>query len=343
MTILVTTKKVDLVIIGAGPVGLFAAFYARLRELNVVLIESLSIPGGQPQNLYPQKQILDVPGWLGLNGVELTGNLVEQLQQLQPEIYLDTTVIDVKNTDEAVLVETDRAINFEADAILVATGKGAFEPRRLDNELEQDFENHGLYYFVPDLQQFKDKRVTILGGGDSAVDLANQLVTVAKDVQLVHRRNNFRALEHTLLTLEQSNVKKLTPYVVQAINKNSDQTFNLELKATRGEEIEHLTTDAIIVSYGFKSENKIVEGWSIKPAMSRQKFAVDQNMRTSVPRVFAIGDAAEFEHKAELIVTGFGDAPVAINTIIDQYIQNHQGVLHSSSVKIKDGQVQSEK
>lgn len=340
---MVTTKNVDLVIIGAGPVGLFAAFYARLRELNVVVIESLPIPGGQPQNLYPQKQILDVPGSLGLDGSTLTHNLVDQMQQLQPDIYLNTTVNDVKKLEDAVLVTTNRAINFEAKAVLVATGKGAFEPRRLTSELEQDFENQGLYYFVQDLQQFKDQRVTILGGGDSAVDLANQLEPIAKEVQLVHRRNNFRALEHALLILEQSTIKKFTPYVVQAIHKNLDQTFTLDLQATRGEAIEHVTSDKIIVSYGFKSENKIVEGWSINPAMARQKLAVDQNMRTSVPRVFAIGDAAEFEHKAELIVTGFGDAPVAINTIIDQYIQDHQGVLHSSSIKIKDGQVQAEK
>lgn len=340
---MVTTKNVDLVIIGAGPVGLFAAFYARLRELNVVVIESLPIPGGQPQNLYPQKQILDVPGSLGLDGSTLTHNLVDQMQQLQPDIYLNTTVNDVKKLEDAVFVTTNRAINFEAKAVLVATGKGAFEPRRLTSELEQDFENHGLYYFVQDLQQFKDQRVTILGGGDSAVDLANQLEPIAKEVQLVHRRNNFRALEHALLILEQSTIKKFTPYVVQAIHKNLDQTFTLDLQATRGEAIEHVTSDQIIVSYGFKSENKIVEGWSINPAMARQKLAVDQNMRTSVPRVFAIGDAAEFEHKAELIVTGFGDAPVAINTIIDQYIQDHQGVLHSSSIKIKDGQVQAEK
>ncbi|QIL50277.1 NAD(P)/FAD-dependent oxidoreductase [Weissella coleopterorum] len=340
---MVKTKEVDLVIIGAGPVGLFATFYARLRELNVVLIESLDITGGQPQNLYPQKQILDVPGWLGLDGTNLTSQLQAQMEQLQPEVYLGTTVTNVSNLTEAVLVKTDRQIDFKAAAVLVATGKGAFEPRRLTSDLEQNFENHGLYYFVQDLQQFKNQRVTVLGGGDSAVDLANQLSTIAKDVTIVHRRNNFRALEHALVTLAENKVHKMTPYTIQRIARQADQSFKLDLQTTRGHEERQLTTDAIIVSYGFQSENKIVEGWSIDPVMARQKMVVDQNMRTSVERVFAIGDAAEFEHKAELIVTGFGDAPVAINTIIDQYLQTHQGVLHSSSIKIKDGQLHIEK
>ncbi|KRN75372.1 hypothetical protein IV73_GL000537 [Weissella kandleri] len=334
------TRQMDLVIIGAGPVGLFAAYYAGLRELNTVVIESLSVVGGQPQNLYPYKEILDVPGLFGISGDALVENLEQQRTQLNSHLQLATTVIDVQASLDHVTVVTDQQETIEAQAVIVATGKGAFQPRYLPETLAQPSVSGGIDYVLTDLDKYHQRDVLVLGGGDTAVDLANQLTKTAAHVTLVHRRQQFRALEHAVQQLSSNGVSVMTPYAVEAIEQNSEQKLVAAVHEVHGTKTQTLVADYILPSYGFRSDNRVVEQWTIQPALARQKMLVNQQLRTSIPRVFAIGDAAEYENKAELIATGLGEAPIAINTIINDYFPTARGIVHSSSLQIRDGQLQ---
>ncbi|MCM0582995.1 NAD(P)/FAD-dependent oxidoreductase [Weissella diestrammenae] len=333
-------KQTDLIIIGGGPVGMFAAFYAGLRELDVTLIESLKTLGGQTANLYPQKQILDIPGFLAITGQDLISQLSAQMNQFQQNIMLETTVIDVATNDQGFLITTDHQEQLQAKAILIATGKGAFNPRRLAPEIEQDFEGQGLNYFVSDLNDFQDKRVLVAGGGDSAVDLALLLNTVASEVHILHRREQFRAMEHAVTALNQSTVQQETPYQISELTRNPAGDFKVTLSMPRAQAIKTIEVDELVISYGFLSENKIVSSWQIQPESMRQKFVVDQTMQTTIPGVYAVGDIAGYPNKAELIATGFGEVPVAINTMIANQFPTHQGVVHSSGLTIKDGKIE---
>ena len=331
----------DVTIIGAGPVGMFAAFYAGLRELDVAIIESLASVGGQIANLYPQKHILDIAGYLNATGREVVHDLEQQMQQFTQNLQLDTTVTDVIPLTEGFTIVTTKG-RFQTKAVVVATGKGAFEPRRLDPALVGDLEGHGVHYFMNNLADFANKRVMVLGGGDSAVDMATMLADVAAEVHLTHRRDKFRALEHAVTTLKATDVQLQTPYNVLAIEQQSDGTLAVTLQKARSDEQKVVLVDDILVSYGFASENKIVANWQIKPTIMRQKFLVNQTQETSVPGVFAVGDAAEYPGKAELIATGFGEVPTAINQIIRQVYPDRQGPVHSSGIVIADGQVKHE-
>jgi len=335
---MVELHDTDVTIIGAGPVGMFAAFYAGLRELDVTIIESLASVGGQIANLYPQKHILDIAGYLNATGTQVVADLERQMNQFTQNLQLDTTVTDVVPIESGFRIVTTKG-NFKTKALLVATGKGAFEPRRLDSSLIGDLEGHGVYYFMNNPADFTNKRVMVLGGGDSAVDTATMLSEVAAEVHLTHRRENFRAMEHAVTKLMAAEVQLQTPYNVTAIARQIDGALAVTLQKARSTEQKVVVVDDILVSYGFTSENKIVANWQIQPTVLRQKLLVNQTQETSVAGVFAVGDAAEYVGKAELIATGFGEVPTAINQIIRQVYPERQGPVHSSGIIIADGQV----
>lgn len=330
----------DLTIIGAGPIGLFAAFYAGLRELDVTVIESLESVGGQVANLYPQKAILDVAGFINVSGRELIQSLTEQMTQLPQKIHTDTTVMDVQADKIGFQIVTTNG-DFHTKAVLVATGRGAFEPRRLPEKVENNLMGVGVYYFLNDLEKFRGKRILVAGGGDSAVDMATLLATVADHVYLTHRREKFRAMEHAVSLLDQSEVEQVTPYELDLISKNDDGSLRVDLTKSRSDETLALIVDAVMVNYGFMSENKIVSSWQAQPIMERQRFVVNQELATSVPGIYAVGDVAGYSGKAELIATGFGEVPTAINSIIRQIAPEKQGPVHSSGIRIENGAIQS--
>lgn len=332
-------KDTDLTIIGAGPIGLFAGFYAGLRELDTVIIESLASVGGQVANLYPEKKILDVAGYVKTSGRDLVESLKTQMEQFPQHLYLETTVTNVIPKEAGFIVQTNQG-SFHSAAVLIATGRGAFEPRRLPAEIGQGLEGQGIHYFLGDLKQYANRRVLVTGGGDSAVDTALMLDELASEVHLTHRREAFRAMESAVTTLEQSDVILQTPYNIKAIQKNSDGSLTVELLKVRTEEFKTITVDDIVVSYGFISENKIIDGWEVQPTTERLKFVVNAEQETSVPMVFAVGDVAGYGGKAELIATGFGEVPTAINAVIRRlYPERQTAPEHSSSIIIEEGQV----
>lgn len=210
------TKIYDITIIGGGPIGLFAAFYAGMRNASVKIIESLPQLGGQLAALYPEKYIYDIPGFPKVRAQELVNNLIEQMNPFDPKVCLGETVTAIgKEADGTFEISTDHDSHYSKTVIITA-GNGAFEPRRLQLDDASDYEGKNLHYFINDLNRFKGRNVAICGGGDSAVDWALMLEPIANSVALIHRRPTFRAHEHSVTRLENSSVQIMTPYIPTA-------------------------------------------------------------------------------------------------------------------------------
>lgn len=325
----------DITIIGGGPVGLFSAFYAGLRGVSVKIIESLSELGGQPAVLYPEKVIYDIAGFPAITGAELVDQLIVQLDR-----FKDSTTVclkeEVQNFDKAndiFTINTNKGQHYSR-AIIIACGNGAFAPRTLGLEKEECYADNNLFYNVHKLDQFSGKDVVICGGGDSAIDWANHLDGLAKSVTLVHRRDAFRAHEHSVEVLQQSGVTVMTPYVPLELKGEGNAATSLIVQKVKSEETVELPLDALIVSFGFSTSNKNLKHWGVDH--KRSSITVSPLFETSQEGVYAIGDAAEYNGKVSLIATGFGEAPTAVNQAIKYiYPDDDNRVVHSTSL-IKD-------
>lgn len=242
----------DITIIGAGPVGLFTAFYGGLRQSSVKIIESLPQIGGQLSALYPEKYIYDVAGFPKIRAQELVDNLKEQADLFSPEIVLNQSVEQVERLeDDSFRIVTDSEEHY-SKVIIITGGNGAFQPRKLALDNVDQFEDQNLHYFVNNLDMFRDQRVVLFGGGDSAVDWALMLEPIAKDVTLVHRRDQFRAHESSVETLMNSNIHILTPYVPEALI-GENKIEQVRLQKVKGESEIVLDVDHVLVNYGFIS------------------------------------------------------------------------------------------
>lgn len=322
----------DITIIGGGPVGLWAAFYAGLRGMTVNVIESLSELGGQPAVLYPEKKIYDIPAFPVLTGAELTENLITQLKRFEETttISLKEEVQTFEKKDGIFHIQTDKAEHLSR-AIIIACGNGAFAPRPLGVDGEEDYADTNLFYNVHRLEPFAGKNVVICGGGDSAVDWANALEPIAESVTVVHRRDSFRAHEHSVEVMENSSVNILTPYVPVVVSGENGRATSLTIQKVKEEETMTLPLDALIVSFGFSTNNKNLKNWNVD--YKRSSIHVSQTYQTSQEGVFAIGDAADYEGKVELIATGFGEAPIAVNEAITYaYPDKNNRPVHSTSL-----------
>lgn len=325
-------REYDITIIGGGPVGLFTAFYAGLRGMRVKIIESLSELGGQPAILYPEKMIYDIPAYPALTGAELTENLLKQLSRFEDRttVCLKEEVLSFEKVEGGFSITTNKAEHF-SKAIIIACGNGAFAPRTLGLEGEEDFADHNLFYNVHQLEQFVGQKVVICGGGDSAVDWALALENIAESVTVVHRRDAFRAHEHSVELLKASTVNLLTPYVPKALKGIGNLAEKLVIQKVKEEETMELDVDSIIVSFGFSTSNKNLKNWNLD--YKRSSINVTPLFQTSQEGIFAIGDAAAYDGKVDLIATGFGDAPTAVNQAINYiYPDRDNRVVHSTSL-----------
>lgn len=324
----------DVTIVGGGPAGMFAAFYAGLHELKAQLIESLPQLGGQVAALYPEKQIWDVAGEAGVQGRELIADLKKQMAIAPVDQFLGEQVTNVvKLADGTFKIESAQRTSY-SKAVVIALGNGAFSPRRLALDGADQLEGRQVRYFVSDQSDFADQRVAVLGGGDSAIDMALMLEPIAKEVHLIHRRDAFRALEHTVSQLKKSQVQVETPYLPKELQVNEDDSIDLTLKKMRSDEEKHLAVDKILVNYGFTSNNAALNEWELPLASERGLIKVDSKMETSVPGVYAIGDGVTYPGKAALIAVGFGEAPIAITALVKALYPKKRMATHSSSMHI---------
>lgn len=327
-----TEKQYDITIIGGGPVGLFAAFYAGLRGMTVKIIESLSELGGQPAILYPEKVIYDIPAYPALTGAELTDNLIKQISRFEDRttVCLKEEVQSFEKNNQGFTIQTNKG-QHSSKAIIIACGNGAFAPRTLGLEGEESFAEKNIFYNVHQLDQFAGKNVVICGGGDSAVDWALALYGLAESVTIVHRRDAFRAHEHSVELLKASGVKILTPYIPNQLIGENGQVSQIVLQKVKSEDSLTLDLDALIVSFGFLTSNKNLKNWQLD--YKRSSILVNHLYQTNQEGVFAIGDAADYEGKVDLIATGFGEAPIAVNQAINYiYPERDNRIVHSTSL-----------
>lgn len=322
---------VDAIIIGAGPTGLFTAFYGGMREMSVKLIDSLPQVGGQLMALYPEKYIYDVAGFPKVLAKDLVHQLEEQAKQFDPEICLEENVQQVEKVEEKLFkVTTTKDVHF-AKTIVITSGAGAFQPRRLKHEEAEKYEGISLFYSVTDLQSFKGKKVCVAGGGDSAVDWALMLEGVADEVTLVHRRNEFRAHETSVNQLKKSSVQVKTPVVIDQLVGSDGHLEQVVLQESKGDKIENLDIDALIVNHGFLSDIGAIKQWGLE--LEKRSIVVNEKMETNIPGIYAAGDIATHAGKVKLIASGFGEAPIAISQA-KHYIDPNVKVQppHSTSV-----------
>ncbi|MCO0599588.1 NAD(P)/FAD-dependent oxidoreductase [Peribacillus butanolivorans] len=319
----------DITIIGGGPVGLFTAFYAGMRQASVKIIESLPQLGGQLSALYPEKYIYDIAGFPKVLAQDLVNQLLEQMDQFDTEICLEQSVETIVRSTEGIFAITTTEETHYTKAIIITAGNGAFQPRKLKMEGEEKYENANLHYFVQNMSQFAGKKVVVFGGGDSAVDWSLMLEPIAEKVTLIHRRDKFRAHEHSVERLKQSKVEVLTPYVpAQLIGDNKiEKVIVTEAKSGKPLEIE---VDDVLVNYGFVSSIGPIKDWGLE--IENNSIVVNSKMETNIKGIYAAGDICTYEGKVKLIASGFGEAPTAVSNA-KVYIDPSAKVqpLHSTS------------
>lgn len=302
----------DITIIGGGPAGLFAAFYAGLRQMKVKVIESMPQLGGQLGALYPEKFIYDVAGFPKVTARELVERLKEQASQFDPTFVLDQTVETlVRTEDQNIILTAATGEQHYTKTVVITAGVGAFQPRRLEAETAPLYEGKNLHYFVDNMNVFSGQKVMICGGGDSAVDWANMLDSIADDVTLIHRRDNFRAHEHSVAQLNNSNVKIHTPYQVKELIGDGEKISKVILQKIKSDELIEKDVDSVIVNYGFVSSLGPIKDWGLE--IEKNSIMVNTKMETNIPGVYAAGDVCSYDGKVKLIATGFGEAPTAVN------------------------------
>lgn len=320
-------KTYDLAIIGGGPVGMFAGYFAALHGLKSIILESLSELGGQPNAIYPVKTIRDIPVYSEITGKELTEKLSNQIIAKNVDIKTNFKVLSISKEETKTFVLNDEV---EAKSILITTGNGAFSPKEIPFDYDKQLDEH-LHYFVTNPITFKDKTVGILGGGDSALDWAELLAEHDAQVKLIHRRDNFRGLESTVQKLiAHPNVEFVTPFLPVSLTKGEDKNLSLELKKIRTEELNKLEFDEIIVAYGFNTNNDVVEDWGIQT--ERGFIQVSRSMETNIPSIYAAGDTVMYENRVPIIGLGFGEVQIAITSIAREVFPDKQLTLHSTSI-----------
>lgn len=306
----------DIVIVGAGPIGLYASILASLHELDGLVLEGQDSIGGQLTALYPEKDIIDLPGFTKISAKGFIDALNAQSKLHSLPIYLNEELKEFKKTDEGFEVTTSKR-TIETRTILLTTGMGVFSPRKIGLENEDSFKN--IIYSLKDKSQYKDKTVAILGGGDSAVDWALMLSDIAKKVYIVHRRNEFRAQSSSVAQLDSKGVTKLTPYNVTKLI-GDENVSSIELTNASTKEVRTLDVDAVFVNYGMVSSPTSFPVEKVGTSIKVGSFYM-----TSMENVFAIGNIASYDGKVKNITSGLGEAVSAI-TKIDQIIHPNKNI-----------------
>ena len=303
--------KTDAIIIGAGPVGLFTIHQLGIKGLKAEIIDNLDKAGGQCIELYPDKPIYDIPAIPECNGKNLTDELLKQIKPFNSNFHFNERVQEVKQVENSWLVKTNKNKEFIAPNVIIAGGVGSFEPRKIPLEELTKHEGKSVFYSVVNKELFKDKKITIFGGGDSALDWALEL-SKKSNVTLVHRRAEFRGAPHTLNEIEklkkEGKISILTPYQINSIN-DGDKLTSIELKSEDGK-TKKIETDLVLGFFGLIMKLGPIAEWGLN--MTKKTIDVrTENYQTNKPGIFAVGDICNYPGKLKLILSGFHEAALA--------------------------------
>jgi thioredoxin reductase (NADPH) len=300
---------VDVLLVGAGPAGLYGAYYAGFRGLRVAVMDLLPQPGGQVAALYPEKPIFDVAGWPSVRGRELIANLVAQASPYAPVYLLGEQAATLRyDTAGAPVVGTSSGRTVRAGAVVITGGVGTFRPRPLT--VAEPFAGRGLAYFVPRLSDYAGLDVVVVGGGDSAFDWALHLEPLARSVTLVHRRQRFRAARTTVEQVRASTVTMLLDSELTRVD-GGERLEAVEVHHVPDGTRQTRPAQAVVAALGFTADLGPLESWGL--ALSARRLVVDTRMATNLPRVYAAGDITDYPGKVRLISVGFGEVATAVN------------------------------
>ncbi|MFE5501545.1 NAD(P)/FAD-dependent oxidoreductase [Amycolatopsis japonica] len=300
----------DLVIIGAGPTGLFAAYYAGFRGLSMAVVDSLPEAGGQVTAMYPEKMIYDVGGFAEVRGRDLVRGLLDQAAPFKPAYLLGRKAEKLESVEGGVTITLDGGQVLRAGAVLITAGIGEFTPRPLP--AGDGWLGRGMVHFVPSLKAHEGQHVVVVGGGDSAFDWVLALHPVAASVTLVHRRAKFRAAESIVRQARELGVRIVTDAEVTRFLDRDGALAEVEIQI-KGAEPEVLRADTVVAALGFTADLGPIESWGLQ--IDHRAISVDSTMATPRERVYAAGDVAAYPGKVKLIATGFGEAATAVNNI----------------------------
>jgi ferredoxin/flavodoxin---NADP+ reductase len=302
---------VDLLIVGAGPVGLFGAYYAGVRKLSTAVLDSLEEPGGQITAMYPEKAIFDVAGFPAIRGRELVEQLLAQAAPHAPQYLLGHQAVGLERVvgdgeGAQFAVTTSEGLRIECRAIVITGGIGTFSPRPLP--AGEEYLGRGLFHFVPDPTAYEGQHIVVVGGGDSALDWALMLEPIGKSVTIVHRRGEFRAHPHSVDLLKASSVSMLTDAQISAVRGEPEVAeVDIDVKG----EITTLPCDKLVAALGFTANLGPLMEWGID--IQKRQIVVDTQGRTTVPGIYADGDIVDYDGKVKLIATGFGEVATSVN------------------------------
>ncbi|WP_420490539.1 NAD(P)/FAD-dependent oxidoreductase [Neobacillus drentensis] len=306
-------KLYDVTIIGGGPVGLFTAFYCGMREMETKIIEFLPYLGGKVSYFYPEKVIRDIGGIPAITGEKLIGQLAEQAQTFDPTIVLNQQVVGLERLkDGTFMLTSHNGEKHHTRTIILATGFGTLKSAKLDVDGAEKYEGRNLRYGVERLSDFKDKHVLISGGGNSAVDWANELLPIAKHVTVVHRRHEFSGIERNISNLRKSTATIMTPHVLDAVHGEEDRIERVSVKNIETNDTDIIEVDEVLVNHGFCIDLGPIKEWGLEFEFGNIK--VDSKMQTNIKGIFAAGDVANYLNKLHLIAGGFSEGPTAVNS-----------------------------
>jgi ferredoxin/flavodoxin---NADP+ reductase len=301
-----TTNSVDVLIVGAGPVGLFGAYYSGVRNLSTAVLDSLEEAGGQITAMYPEKAIFDVAGFPAIKGRDLVDQLVAQAAPHHPTYLLGHQAVELERGKGRFAVTTSAGLRIECRAIVITGGIGTFTPRPLP--AGGDYLGRGLAHFVPDPSAYEGESVVVVGGGDSALDWALMLEPLAKSVTIVHRRAQFRAHPHSVDLLQASTVTMVTDAQICGVRGDpAVSEVDIDVKG----DIQTLPCTRLVAALGFTANLGPLMEWGIE--IRKRSIVVDSQGRTTVPGIYAAGDIVDYDGKVKLIATGFGEVATAVN------------------------------
>lgn len=331
-----THDLIDLTIIGGGPTGLFAAFYAGMRGATARIVDALQEPGGQLTALYPEKHIFDVAGFQSILAKDLVGRLVAQAKQFGASIHVGQNITGLEEIDRHFILRSTTD-EFHSRAVVIAGGIGAFSPRRLPQACAEPWYGHGIHDIVTDPESFRGRHVVIIGGGDSAFDWAYQLLERAASVTLVHRSDRFRAHAATVAEVQaaaQAGRAAIHTFHELADIRHENGTLRgLVLRDVKTKETREVVSDVVLPMLGFVSHLGDMHSWGME--IVNNEIVVQSTMETGRPGLYAAGDITTYPGKLKLIATGFGEAAIAVNQAVHWiYPDKKVAPGHSSNMSV---------